>query len=158
MKGHPTIYLLAVAVTACLIGCVHSEYQHWHGPIPLNTISAPELYEDTTNFRVPFTLEILSIQQLGTDEVIYPPAGQRKTLWLKAGQYRARISCKGKPGDVDFSGIEKTGEVVGEDQFVDFSLKLKPQGTTQSLDCVIDASGKVFAGVVEGLEVVIDDY
>lgn len=156
MRGHPGIHLLAMALAAaCLSGCIQWEYQRWSGPIPLDTIAYESIYDPATGqFSRLNHLEILSIQRIGDEKVIYPPSGEYKTLWLKPGEYRAKIKCDEKPGSKEAAIYAAAWIALGSDQIFNFTLKLEPEGTVQMMKCGVDANGNVFAAIVEGIEVV----
>jgi len=149
--------ILVFLTSALLSGCIQSEYQRWSGPIPLDTITFESEYNPATGQFINHNrLEILSIQRIGEEKIIYPPPGKHKTLWLKPGDYRAKIKCDRKPGDPDPLGIIKSGTPLRDDQTYNFSLSIKKPGLGQVLECAVDGSGKVYVSLVETIEVVGD--
>jgi len=155
MRGHPGIYLLAVALAAaCLAGCAH---QPWSGPISLSTITSQQMLDEKTNKIVThFEVEILSIQKLGDDRVIYPPLREQETLWLEPGEYRAKVKCDQEPSDKDYAGIMKPEHTLGNDQMLKFTLKIEPEGRVQYLRCEVDNAGKVYVALLEANIIVVD--
>ena len=121
----------------------------------MDTIAYESIYDPATGqFNRLNHLEILSIQRIGDEKVIYPPSGEYKTLWLKPGVYRAKIKCDREPSSRDDMGIRKSGTPLSDDQMYEFTLVVKKPGSGQALDCFVDGNRKVYVGLLETIEVV----
>lgn len=145
----------AIATLLCTSCALHPEYWEHSGYVPLYTIGWHTDYnEKTSTFTSHNDLEILSIQQIGSRKIIYPPVGERRTLWLQPGKYRAKIKCDRTPKDKDSIYIIKVGTPLGKDRTYTFNLKLMKPGFSQQLVCAVTANGQVYVALLDSIEVV----
>ena len=147
-KGHPGVYLSAVALVATsLHGCA-KDIQETE---PNFAVHAHVVIEPDVSGKYP-AIEISSIRKVPGGDKPYTPSPNALELWLHAGDYEAKIAgCRKDDGTRDLA--KEHDAMLGPDHLFRFSVKTN---ALYHLYCSSSSDGTIYVQLYEPLEVIGD--